>query len=233
MSGKATFDARATATALSLSAASGVIGPSASSSGDLICEDVLMNFGESLVIGGAGRGSLRVKGDFIRPVHAKRFILGQDKTGQGSAEFTVNGGDWDIGQEMVVGEQGQGTLTILGGALFPAETLSLIIARQPRSRGTVNLRGAGTHWPYLPFDFTSELVVGERGQGQLSIDGAALSASTVIIGRSAEDNQAVVLGPAPILPVRAPISTPAETSSSAMAVAEPWRSSPAKCSPQR
>ncbi|MCK6500711.1 MAG: hypothetical protein L6Q38_14640, partial [Nitrospira sp.] len=198
VSGRAIFDTRATVAALSLSAASGVIGPVAGGSGQIVGEDVLLNFGESLIIGGEGGGSLRLKGDFVRPVKARQFILGQSPTGRGAVEFTTSGGDWDIGDRMIVGDQGEGTLTLLGGA-FTADSLALTIAQQPGSRGTVNLRGPDTSWLYLPFDSNQALVVGERGKGLLSIDGAALSAATVVIGRSTEDNQAIIVGPAPSL----------------------------------
>lgn len=196
--GQATIDTLAVMKGTYLSAESGVIGSSEQSSGGINADASHLRFRKSLVIGAEGSGGL-ISVDPFPLFTAPSIIIGAFATGSGHLELSyVTGlaGEWLFNGAMIIGDAGQGTMTLRdAGATFVSPG-SVSIARQAGSRGTVNVLGPKASWTVLPFT-DATLTVGERGQGTLSIEAGEVDARNVTIGRSGEDNTCLVSGPRP------------------------------------
>ncbi|HWB06866.1 MAG TPA: hypothetical protein VG796_27830 [Verrucomicrobiales bacterium] len=199
--GAAVFDTNGSLKGTTVDAQSAVLGTIAGRRGQLTLETCAFRMRESLVIGQAGNGSVLAKESFVDPVNARSIVLGAAATGSGSLEVsTINAKAhvWELKDTLVVGDAGEGTLTIRQSLVDIIEATKVTIAKQPSSRGTVRVIGNKSVLNILsssPADLP--LVVGEGGQGMLSIEGGSVSLRDCSIGKSGADNFCQVSGPVP------------------------------------
>ena len=151
-----------------------LLGSSPGSTGQAVISDpnsvlALGGPGTSLVIGGAGSGSVSVTtgGTFGMANFADLAVLGQSTGGSGTLSLS---GANSVGvlqsTQLVLGDFGAASLSVTGGASLFSDTLGgVILARQPGSSATVTI-GAGSSWT----ETTSTIVVGgQSGSGNASV----------------------------------------------------------------
>ncbi|MEM0965653.1 MAG: autotransporter-associated beta strand repeat-containing protein [Verrucomicrobiota bacterium] len=145
-----------------------------------------------LSIGNSGTGTLDVLLGGL--VSSRNGLLGADNLATGTV--LVSGTDsqsgtpsqWTITENLTVGDQGQGTLTVSGGGVVSSGSATL--ADKNGSTGTVNVNGAGSQWSN-----TGVLVVGDLGNGTLNIsDSGVVSSGSGTLGRAQNSSGQLVTG---------------------------------------
>ncbi|ARS29523.1 autotransporter outer membrane beta-barrel domain-containing protein [Sphingomonas sp. KC8] len=127
-------------------------------------------------VGASGRGTLGIDGGGVVNVTGVGFV-GLDVGSQG--DVTVSGQDgngdastWAIGGDLVIGQDGTGTLSIMDGALVSNETG--YIGADAGSQGTVIVSGRGTNGTGATWINRGDLRVGDAGSGELTIQDGGL-----------------------------------------------------------
>jgi T5SS/PEP-CTERM-associated repeat protein len=122
-------------------------------------------------------------------------------TGTGVAAATINGGTWISNSQIIVGDTGNGSLTINSNGIVNAGTNGLFIGNQTGGSGTVSVAGGALTTGFLAIDNTptgtasGTLTVGaagvvqaaainDGGAGLISVNGGTLTATTLNVGTS-------------------------------------------------
>ena len=125
---------------------------------------------ETLLVGRAANGSLLIRD----PLQTQDATLGV--AAGVSGDVTVSGtlGVWTNNSNMVIGDAGSGTLSILqSGSVASTDA---VLGRMTGGSGSLTLDGAGSH-----FDISRVLTIGDAGSGSASITAGA----TVEVGSDA------------------------------------------------
>jgi T5SS/PEP-CTERM-associated repeat protein len=123
------------------------------------------NQGYGLTIGASGTGTLTIEDGGM--VTAGVSVLGYNSGGGGDCDGT--GSQFNASGELTVGLGGQGNLTVQNGATGTSAN-GLTIGGTPGSMGTVTIGDPGSRWT----NTGSQVVVGDLGAGQMSIENAAV-----------------------------------------------------------
>lgn len=119
-----------------------------------------------LAIGNTSIGSMNVMG--TSSVNSLRSVIGQNASGEGVATITGSGARWATNFDLVVGNEGHGTLNILAGGQVTQEfdaNLSLVAGREAGGSGNIRVSDAGS-----VLDGQADLVIGFRGTATLSVE---------------------------------------------------------------
>lgn len=138
------------------------------------------DLGDDLQIGRYGSGELTVRNGGV-VTNSGDGTVG-DKTG-GVGTVTVDGSDsrWEVGDNLEVGYDGTGTLTIRNGGTVTSVEVARI-AFGSGGDGTLNVTGTDSL-----LDLASDLEVGSAGIGRLNVtDGATVQGNDGIIGVGTE-----------------------------------------------
>ncbi|QDU89035.1 putative lipoprotein [Pirellulimonas nuda] len=159
----------------------GVLGFSENARGvlNLIGPTAKLDLGQSgsLQIGGEGRGELNLsQGATITSLGA--VMLGANATGSGVVTIEGQDSRWILSDDLVVGQEGEGTLMIAEGGRI--ETQSPIeIGLHESSNGVIVLDGAES-----ALISSSDLILAGEGVGRLEVvNGAQLTIQAVMIGQ--------------------------------------------------
>ncbi len=130
-------------------------------------------------IGDRGKATLRI--EHGGTMKSSDSYLGYEATGIGEVLISGQDSSWEVGQNnnrfgtLTVGYRGAGSLTLEDGArLWNGETT---IAREAGSRGDVLIRGHDSTWT-----MQSTLIVGGKGPGTLTLDGAVVHGFSTVLG---------------------------------------------------
>jgi T5SS/PEP-CTERM-associated repeat protein len=121
-------------------------------------------------------------GDGATPAWSSAWVVvGGEKTGSGTILVSGSGSTLDVQHApLMVGENGTGVLQVTDRGLVTIGNGELWIGLEAGSRGTVEIRGAGSHLEEAS-GYSSE--VGTRGQGSLAIgQGGKASLSYLTVG---------------------------------------------------
>ena len=145
----------------------------------------------SATIGAGGEGSLIVK-DGGNCILAGPIVIGKDAgsrgtvTADGLSSLMFSVLDAEETTTITIGEGGEGSLSVSGGAIVSASG-PIVIGRDAGSRGTVTLNGSNSELR-SSIQTTKEInnIVGEYGEGSLSVTHGAIAAinDTLIIGKN-------------------------------------------------
>ncbi|MDA7418439.1 autotransporter outer membrane beta-barrel domain-containing protein [Xenophilus arseniciresistens] len=97
--------------------------------------------------------------------------IGAYGTGEGKATVTGDGSTWTIADDLAVGNDGVGTLTIADGAVVSAQGTAATVGVLAPSRGTVTVRGAGSQWVSQGI-----LRAARYGTGEIHVEAGGLAA---------------------------------------------------------
>ena len=90
-------------------------------------------------------------------------LIGRDPSSTGTATISGDGSTWTNSINMIVGEDGPGTVTVeAGGQVFNHNGA---LGASPDSTGTATVTGAGSTWTN-----SNITIVGDRGQGTLTVE---------------------------------------------------------------
>src|SRR5262245_31578018 len=148
-----------------------------------------------LIIGNNGNGTLNVNSgaDVNVPGSNSTASLGHHSGSSGSLSINGTGSTMTTGNQLWIGENGMGTLTVQnGGTLNSSSTagFSNIIGVFGGSNGMVTVTGAGSSWTT-----TNALRVGNSGNGSLMItNGGSVSSTGVEIGLGSSAGGTVTVG---------------------------------------
>nr|WP_233101736.1 autotransporter domain-containing protein [Variovorax sp. IB41] len=151
-----------------VSSVSGAIAAANKSNGTVHVDgkDSVWANGKDLVVGGRGTGTLMISGaGVVKSVSADGNVggsIGTEAGGVGSVQVQGQGSAWESKGELVVGQKGEGTLTLLEGGHVTNDTA--IVGNLEKSKGTVTVDGTGSTWTS-----SAGLNVGGRGAGSLTI----------------------------------------------------------------
>lgn len=131
-----------------------------------------------LAVGDAGQGSFTI-GSHALVFGLVGLSLGDQKSGRGMLSIDGKGSEFDLTGSLVVGDAGQGTLSLSnGGVISGMDDIALGV--QKSGIGTVSIDGKNSGFS----DFSGNLIAGDRGQGSLSIlTGAQVSLDDVTLGK--------------------------------------------------
>jgi T5SS/PEP-CTERM-associated repeat protein len=142
----------------------------------------------STVIGRFGAGQLSVGNTGIE---TGETVLGALPESEGTAIVNEGGGSavWEFSTELVVADQGMGTLDAHEGATLEAmagEIAPVYVAKQAGSFGVLTLRGAASS-----LSTSGDILVGPSGNGDLDlVDGARARAGMMFVGPAFETDAA-------------------------------------------
>jgi T5SS/PEP-CTERM-associated repeat protein len=149
---------------------------------------------DTIVVGGTGFqvgdtdiGSVLINNPTVTlPLISNNGTIGSEAVGVGTVTITGSGSQWRVKDELIVGDQGIGTLNLQNGGLladdppstFTSYDLEVIVGNQTGSQGFVNLTGSGS---LLRSDL---LTVGQGGFGQMTVNTQTRveTLSTAIVG---------------------------------------------------
>ena len=129
-----------------------------------------MTLKERIVVGHAGEGSLKLSGDgqlkITTPLDGEGLRIGRWATGKGTVEFSgpdarVEG----LGNSVVVGLLGDGTLKIADGFKLDLDLGKLALGQEAGAKGTLIVDGLGSEVS------TQTLLVGDLGRGDVRVSG--------------------------------------------------------------
>lgn len=129
------------------------------------------NIAGSLSVGNTSTGTLQIGPGGI--VSSGSGFIGRQATGTGTVTVSGAGAQWTSGPGLSVGNFGNGTLNITNGGRVTSTTNSYI-AVAAGSTGAATVSGAGSQW-----NTTSDLRVGNTGNGTLQITGGAVVSNTL------------------------------------------------------
>jgi T5SS/PEP-CTERM-associated repeat protein len=118
----------------------------------------------NLIVGEAGSGTLDIGGNVTNLAAS----IGQQSTGVGIVTVE-NGGMWTTTNDLTVGNQGMGGLTINKGGFANLTFGSVTVGSQSGSKGTVDVQGQ--------LNTTQDLIVGASGTGTMTIESGGAVAS--------------------------------------------------------
>jgi fibronectin-binding autotransporter adhesin len=158
-----------------------VVGQSSGASGTVTVSGAGANLTNSgrFVVGDAGSGKLTVSaGGVVRTTLPSNSplagaILGNASGGNGAATVSGTGSLWSIGNSLIVGDAGTGSLIIGAGGKVTGATLVMGLNKT----GTISVSGAGAQ-----LAISGQAKIGELATSTLSVGGG----STVSIGGTAE-----------------------------------------------
>ena len=175
-----------------ISSVRGVLGAQVGSNGSVTLGSALGNglqptsaqwkIQQSLVVGQAGIGSLDLGGTLTD----SSAIIAQQKTANG--DVTVeNGGEWTTTGNLIVGDQGQGSLEILNGGMVHVFAGSVLIGNQNKAfPSSADVLGQCT--------ITEALTVGFNGAATLKIEqGGTVASGDAFIAENAGSQGAVTV----------------------------------------
>lgn len=122
-----------------------------------------------VAVGLRGEGELEIR-DGATLVSKLNGLVGHQASASGSALVTGAGSTWTQASNLHVGYEGRGALRVTAGATLHSDRQGFI-GTFGTARGEVQVDGAGSEW-----SLGSDLVVGNRGAGELTIaDGASVT----------------------------------------------------------
>lgn len=132
-------------------------------------------------VGFSGNGTLNIQNGGVVSVSGGTFI-GQNAGGVGAATVTGTGSTLTAATELIVGNSGNGTLSIAAGGSVTDSTGAIGEDVSLNGTGAVTVMGAGSTWMS-----SQMLIVGDQGNGSLTIsDGGFVSNSGIgILGNDA------------------------------------------------
>jgi T5SS/PEP-CTERM-associated repeat protein len=132
----------------------------------------------NLAVGDGGQGSFTL-GNGALVERVKGLSLGVQKSGKGTVSVDGQETRFQLDGNLVVGDNGQGSLSISdGGIVKGADDVTL--GAQKSGRGTVSIDGKGSGFSH----YSGDLVAGDQGQGSLTITGRArVSLQDVTLGK--------------------------------------------------
>jgi T5SS/PEP-CTERM-associated repeat protein len=131
-----------------------------------------------LCVGDNGSGTLSIANGGSVTCNREASFIGYLPGSTGVVKVDGAGSIWDSNSGVVVGNQGSGTLSIIGGGTVQCSGSG--IGSRSGSTGLVMVNGTGSTWTN-----NSNLHVGISGSGTLSITGgAAVAATNVSVGNS-------------------------------------------------
>lgn len=134
------------------------------------------NAGEDLIVGRRGTGQLFIQDD--GQVQAEYLTIGENSDGVGTVVVHGDGAQLLVDYSIDVGEEGQGLLTIANNGYVSSTDIARI-GREAGSSGAVELLSEG-RW-----DHAGILVVGDHGEGYLTIDAESeVNSVSAVIGRN-------------------------------------------------
>lgn len=167
------------------------LGRDASSSGYVLLDgfDSQMRYGvesdmapASVVVGDAGSGHIEVREQAVlRGESVDTVTLGSAPSGLGAVELHGSGSRWIAKQRnLIIGDQGTGTIDVSGGATLTTTTSEqIILGREPGSVGRVEIDQTSSWTETNPAAF---LQIGGDGEGLLALEhSATVSVPNVVI----------------------------------------------------
>ena len=136
--------------------------------------------------------------------------LGENSQATSSLSIDGSGSSWTSGGQIVVGWDAPGTVNVTGGALLSTKAggdpngYSAIIGEDSSTpASSVTVSGAGSHWTQ-----DGTVVVGENGQGSLSIQGGGVvtSAGGIVSLQGRATSQVLVSDPGSAWNISGPLS---------------------------
>jgi len=157
--------------------------------GSILINSVALNSSEGVCVGswGAGSGRVEAGGDIIC-----RFAnVGADLDSVGVMEIDGIGSTWQVTQQLRVGNAGDGTLKITGGAVVTCDSQGLLAVGED-SYGRLLIDGGGSAWNVNGSSFS----VGYRGEAEMTIrnGGAVYSAQGYVGSDPLADATAIIEG---------------------------------------
>lgn len=163
-----------------LNSGQGIIGRQAGSTGTASVSGVGSVWNaQGVAIGFNGAGTLSIlNGGAVMSAAGYTVALGNSVGSSGVA--TVDGAGSTLSSaEIVVGEAGDGTLTVSNGGKVLTTQFSSIIGKSAASIGAATITGAGSSWVHTG---TSGFWVGQSGTGTLTIaNGGTVSVATDVV----------------------------------------------------
>jgi T5SS/PEP-CTERM-associated repeat protein len=149
--------------------------------------------GNELWVGSAGTGTLIIQdGGRLRCTSGAGSdnIIGVLPGAHGAVTVTGPGSTWTYGNALVIGNGGEGTLTIANGGTV-VNNVSASTQVGPSGSGTATITGPGSTWTSTGF-----FVVGSTGTGMVEVlDGAAVACGSALIrGLNAGSGRVLVTG---------------------------------------
>lgn len=133
----------------------------------------------SLVVGNIHTGSLEISSGGAVKV-GKELIIGSQNSASGTVNLTGPTSSLTVDGMLVVGDSGQGTMTISNGA--EVQSGKVAIGRNTGSTGSVLVTGAGTKWTARDIYVSGGNADNDGGHGSLTIaDGAVVGAPRGVI----------------------------------------------------
>jgi T5SS/PEP-CTERM-associated repeat protein len=140
--------------------------------------DTTWNSAGSLVVGDAGVGGLAIQGDGTVVSNAGT-IADQSGASGSSVNVTGAGSDWRVGGTLLVGDAGDGSLSINAGGTVSGTSLDS--AEQSTGNADISVNGTAS-----ALTLTGQLTVGDASSADLSIfSGATVTAQNGDIGLNA------------------------------------------------
>jgi len=157
-----------------------IVGADVSNSGEVNVEGTnsLWDNSGTLTVGGLGNGTLNIMGQGV--VDTMNAVIGASNlpTSNGTVNVSGAGSLWTVINQLDIGDQGTGTLTIMDGGRV--DTTDGIVGNAVGS-GTVTVSGSDSRW-----QISNQLQVGLSGEGALRIeDGGTVHNKTALVGGSA------------------------------------------------
>ncbi|MBL8701273.1 MAG: hypothetical protein JNK67_23050, partial [Alphaproteobacteria bacterium] len=163
-----------------------LIGASEGGKGSVEITGGTMTLKERIVIGHAGEGELKLSGDgkltIATPLDGEGLRIGRWSTGKGTVEFSgpdarVEG----LGNNVVVGLLGDGTLKITDGFKLDLGLGKLTLGQEVGAKGTLRVDGSGSELG------SQTLVIGDKGTGDVAVTagGTLKTAGAVRLGEGA------------------------------------------------
>jgi len=156
-----------------------IIGKAAGAMGSLTLtgDTMQMYLNTTLTVGEAGTGAVRIEeGAHLTSYYSAS--LGVAAGSEGLVHVTGEGSRWQAANNISIGVNGDGTVTITDGGTV--ESWDVFVGLNAGGTGSINVAGAGSNWAMR------DLLLGEHGTGTLAIvDGGEIAATTGSIGTKA------------------------------------------------
>jgi T5SS/PEP-CTERM-associated repeat protein len=156
--------------AISMDAAA-VIGNSTGGTGGAIINGTgsSWSIGDALTVGNAGNGALLIEGGGS-VTNSAAAIVGSQAGGVGTITVTDSGSLWHAFQDLTIGQDGQGDVTVRNAATLQIDG-DLTLGQDASGVGTLTIDGFSTTLTYGGGDVT----IGSAGTGTLTVQNGALA----------------------------------------------------------
>ncbi len=144
-----------------------------------------------LTVGDEGYGTLLIE-DGGELVHGDAATIGLESDAEGSVTVSGAESNWTAGAELIVGDEGYGTLLIEGGGTMTHQAF-VNVGGESAGEGTVTVTGAGSTW-----NAGGTMNIGRFGTGSVIVeDGGEVysGAARVPIGAGGSDGTLIVRDP--------------------------------------